>query len=65
MVVFYYEFVSRLVADEEHDDQEGSLRYLVDLIFALRNNGISLSILMNVVVNVAIMRNFNHTYKII
>lgn len=58
MVVFYYELVCSIVEDLAKED-DGSLRYLVDLIYALRQNASSLSILMNIVVNVVIVRHLN------
>ncbi len=53
MVVFYHELTCDL--NKKNKDLEGGLKYLVDLINSLRNNKISLTLLLNAVTNNAIL----------
>jgi hypothetical protein len=63
ILVFYHEITSDIA--EEEKDREGMLKYLVDLIFALVPNPISLSLLLNCLCNNLISKNLNHPNRII
>jgi hypothetical protein len=63
MVVFYFEVGKQLA--EEQEDREGMLKYVVDLMYTLRNNSNSLSLLLNTLTNLMIIRHANDIAKTI
>jgi hypothetical protein len=52
IVVFFYEITCRL---REESEEEGHLKYLIDLLYALRNNPTSISLLFSAFTNNVIM----------
>jgi hypothetical protein len=64
MVVFLYEFTSSM----QEGDEEGQLKYLTDLLFALRDNPIALSLLLSAFTNnviVPLLSNFPAILRLI
>jgi hypothetical protein len=63
IVVFYFEVGKQLAEGQE--DREGMLKYVVDLIYTLRNNSNSLSLLLNTLTNLMIIKHANDIAKTI
>jgi len=63
MVVFYFEVGKELMEGQE--DREGLLKYVVDLIYTLRDNRNSLSLLLNTLTNLMIIKHANDFIKTI
>jgi hypothetical protein len=56
MAVFLYEFTIKM----QEGDEEGQLKYLADLLFALRHNPISLSMLLSAFTNNVLLPLLHH-----
>lgn len=64
MAVFLYEFTSSM----QEGDEEGHLKYMTDLLFALRDNPISLSLLLSAFTNnvlLPLLNNFPAILKLL
>ena len=58
MVVFYHQITMGLVLP--NSDFEGSLKFIIDLISALQRNKVSLSLLLNALVNNVLLSNISN-----
>lgn len=63
-VVYYYEIVRNMMEGSEEQKEE-SLKFMVDLILALKDNIVSQCILMNLIANQLFFQNIAEPHRIL